>query len=51
MALLVDTVMHWPSIAMELSQVAMIACAAGSCVMITAIVSRHEPAAMRYSNR
>lgn len=47
LALLVDTMMHWPSIAMELSQVALIACAAGSCVMITTVVSRHEPAVIR----
>ncbi|MFV8244238.1 hypothetical protein [Mycolicibacterium peregrinum] len=35
LALLIDTVVHWPNIAAGLSQVALIACAAGSCVMIT----------------
>ena len=48
LALLVDTIM-WPNFAMgSLSQVALIACAAGSCVMITTIASRHKPAVTRH---
>jgi hypothetical protein len=39
MALLVDTMLHWPNIAMGMSQVALIACMAGSCVMITTVTS------------
>ncbi|OMC27737.1 hypothetical protein A5740_20975 [Mycobacterium sp. GA-1841] len=35
LALLIDTLAHWPNIAVALSQIALIACAAGSCVMIT----------------
>ncbi|WP_018603232.1 hypothetical protein [Mycobacterium sp. 155] len=44
LALLIDTVAHWPNIAIALSQVALIACAAGSCVMITSAASDHSPA-------
>jgi hypothetical protein len=47
-ALLVDTMLHWPNIAMGLSQVALIACAAGSCVMITTVVSGHQPLVIRH---
>ena len=43
LALLIDTVMHWPNIAMGLSQVALVACAAGTCVMITTVASGHKP--------
>jgi hypothetical protein len=44
LTLLIDTVLHWPNIAMGwLSQVALVACAAGSCVMITTIASGHKP--------
>ena len=39
LALLIDTLAHWPNIAMAFSQVALIACAAGSCVMITSASS------------
>ncbi len=39
LALLVDTVSHWPNVAVGLSQVALIASAAGSCVMITSVAS------------
>ena len=47
LALLVDTMM-WPNFAMGcLSQVALIACAAGSCVMITTVASGHKPAVTR----
>ncbi|WP_454792913.1 hypothetical protein [Mycolicibacterium lutetiense] len=42
LALLIDTVVHWPNIAAGLSQVALIACAAGSCVMITTASSGHS---------
>ncbi|CRZ17511.1 hypothetical protein [Mycolicibacterium neworleansense] len=42
LALLIDTVVHWPNIAVGLSQVALIACAAGSCVMITTASSGHS---------
>lgn len=47
LALLVDTTMYWPNIAMGLSQVALVACVAGSCVMITTLVSGHQPAVIR----
>jgi hypothetical protein len=42
LALLIDTVVHWPNIAAGLSQVALIACAAGSCVMITTASSGYS---------
>ena len=38
---------NWPNIAMGLSQVALVACAAGSCVMITTVASGHKPAVTR----
>lgn len=47
LTLLIDTALHWPNIAMGLSQVALIACAAGSCVMITTVVSARKPAVTR----
>ena len=47
LALLIDTMMHWPNIAMGLSQVALVACVAGSCVMITTVASGHKPAVIR----
>ena len=47
LALLIDTMMHWPNIAMGLSQVALVACAAGSCVMITTVASGRKPAVTR----
>lgn len=47
LALLLDTVLHWPNIAVGLSQVALIACAAGSCVMITTAASTRRPAVVR----
>jgi hypothetical protein len=46
-ALLIDTMMHWPNIAMGLSQVALVGCVAGSCVMITTVASDHRPATTR----
>jgi hypothetical protein len=39
LTLLIDTALHWPNIAIGLSQVALIASAAGSCVMITSVAS------------
>jgi hypothetical protein len=47
LTLLIDTVLHWPNIAMGLSQVALIGCAAGSCVMITTVSSERTPAIIR----
>jgi hypothetical protein len=47
LTLLLDTLLHWPNISMGLSQVALIACAAGSCVMITTVSSPRKPATFR----
>jgi hypothetical protein len=47
LTLLVDTWLHWPNIAVGLSQVALIACAAGSCVMITSVASGRSPTIVR----
>jgi hypothetical protein len=47
LTLLIDTVLQWPNISMGLSQVALIACAAGSCVMITTVSSERKPATIR----
>jgi hypothetical protein len=47
LTLLVDTTLNWPNIAMALSQVALIMCAAGSCVMITTVASARTPSATR----
>jgi hypothetical protein len=47
LTLLIDTLLRWPNISMGLSQVALIACAAGSCVMITTVSSGHRPAITR----
>lgn len=47
LALLLDTLLRWPNISMGLSQVALIACAAGSCVMITTASSERTPAITR----
>ncbi|AFM19712.1 hypothetical protein Mycch_5025 [Mycolicibacterium chubuense NBB4] len=44
LTLLIDTLLHWPNVSMGLSQVALIACAAGSCVMITTVSSIRSPA-------
>jgi hypothetical protein len=43
LALLVDTMLHWPNIAMALSQVALVACAAVICAAITSVASGHQP--------
>jgi len=47
LTLLLDTLLHWPNISMGLSQVALVACAAGSCVMITTVSSPRKPAILR----
>ncbi|OBA90495.1 hypothetical protein A5662_22925 [Mycobacteriaceae bacterium 1482268.1] len=47
LTLLLDTVLHWPNVSMALSQVALVACAAGSCVMITTVSSPRKPATLR----
>jgi hypothetical protein len=39
LTLLVDTLLRWPNISIALSQVALITCAAASCVMITSAAS------------
>ena len=44
LTLLLDNLLHWPNISMGLSQVALIACAAGSCVMITTVSSARKHA-------
>jgi hypothetical protein len=47
LSLLLDTALHWPNISVGLSQVALVACAAGSCVMITSVASARTPAVIR----
>lgn len=47
LTLLLDTTLRWPNISIGLSQVALIGCAAGSCVMITTVASTRGPAATR----
>lgn len=47
LTLLIDTALRWPNISVALSQVALIACAAGSCVMITTVASDRKPTAIR----
>jgi hypothetical protein len=47
LTLLLDTALHWPNISIALSQVALIGCAAGSCVMITSAASARSPAVTR----
>lgn len=47
LTLLLDTLLHWPNISNMFSQVALIACAAGSCVMITSASSSRPPATVR----
>src|SRR4029077_1109891 len=42
--LMLDTLLRWNNVSMGLSQVALIACAAGSCVMITTVSSERRPA-------
>ena len=47
LTLLIDGLLQWNNIAMGFSQVALIACAAGSCVMITTVSSEKSPATIR----
>lgn len=47
LTLLIDTALRWPNLSIGLSQVALIACAAGSCVMITSVASGRKPATLR----
>lgn len=47
LTLLLDSLLHWTNISMGLSQVALVACAAGSCVMITTVSSPRKPATLR----
>ena len=47
LTLLIDTVLRWPNISIGLSQVALVGCAAGSCVMITTVASGRRPATIR----
>lgn len=47
LTLLVDTALRWPNISIGLSQVALVASAAGSCVMITSVASTRRPAVTR----
>lgn len=47
LTLLLDSALHWPNISVGLSQVALIASAAGSCVMITSVASARRPAVTR----
>jgi hypothetical protein len=47
LTLLLDTLLRWPNISIALSQVALVACAAGSCVMITTAASSRKPAVVR----
>ncbi|MGX9675279.1 hypothetical protein [Mycobacterium sp. HM-7] len=47
LTLLLDTILRWPNVSSMLSQVALIACAAGSCVMITSASSSRKPLAIR----
>lgn len=47
LTLLIDSLLRWPNISIGLSQVALIGCAAGSCVMITTVSSSRAPAAAK----
>jgi hypothetical protein len=47
LTLLLDTMLRWPNVSTGLSQVALVACAAGSCVMITTVSSPRKPAMLR----
>ncbi|GAT08735.1 hypothetical protein AU184_22385 [Mycolicibacterium novocastrense] len=47
LTLLIDRLLRWPNISLGLSQVALVACAAGSCVMITTVSSVRKPATIR----
>jgi hypothetical protein len=47
LTLMLDTLLRWNNVSMGLSQVALIACAVGSCVMITTVSSERTPATIR----
>jgi len=47
LTLMIDTVLHWHNISMGFSLLALIACAAGSCVMITTVSSERTHATVR----
>ncbi len=47
LTLLVDTALHWPNISVGLSQMALVASAAGSFVMITSVASTRSPEVTR----
>ena len=47
LTLLVDAALRWPNISVGLSQMALVASAAGSCVMITTVASTRRPAVTR----
>jgi len=47
LTLLIDTLARWPNVSTVLSQVALISCAAGSCVMITSAASERTPSTIR----
>ena len=47
LTLLIDTLVRWPNVSTVLSQVALISCAAGSCVMITSAASNRKPSTIR----
>jgi hypothetical protein len=47
LTLLIDSALRWSNISIGLSQVALICCAAGSCVMITSVASTRSPAVIR----
>ncbi len=43
LTLMLDTLLRWINFSMGLTRVALIACAAGSCVMITTVASERTP--------
>ncbi len=47
LTLLIDTWLRWPNVSVGISQAALIACAAGSCVMITSVASHRSPTVVR----
>lgn len=47
LTLLIDTLLRWPNVSTVLSQVALVTCAAGSCVMITSASSVRAPSTVR----
>ena len=48
LTLLIDTAVGWPNVSIAVSQVALILCAASSCVMITSAASSMKPAVTRW---